>query len=151
MKQYFIGDLKWFARTMGFKNVSTGMLLRLAEAGKLKSPADLYAVTEADLHACKFTKAQTMLFMLGSKAGKRKTFHDVIVALKIKGVGAASGQELIHKFPRFATLLSPKCDIMSLSEVPGIASGTAANIRSYFDDPDNIEMIRQLIKHGIGR
>lgn len=147
-RQFYIDELKWFARTMGFANLSTGKLTDLANKGKLKTPADLYTLTEADLESVGIRNTKLTVFMLCVKYSKRSNLATLYVALKIKGLGEMTARNLAEKYPSIDFLMHTT-DVSGLQEIDGIALHTAENIVKYFNNETNIAMLEKLREHGV--
>lgn len=147
-RQFYIDELKWFARTMGFSNLSTGKLADLASKGKLKTSADLYTLTKEDLETVGIRNTKSVVFFLCVNYSKKNSFPTLLTALKIKGLGEQNSINLAEKYPSIDFLLHTD-DAQGLANVKGIAIQTAENIIAYFNDAANIAMLEKLREHGV--
>lgn len=147
-KQFYIDDLKHFARTMGFANLSTGKLTDLASRGKMKTPADLYTLTKEDLESVGIRNTKATVFFLCVGHSKKGSFPQLLTALKIKGLGERNARNLAEKFPSIDFLIRND-NICALMQVEGVAMHTAENIINYFADETNIAMLEKLREHGV--
>lgn len=133
---------------MGFANLSTGKLTDLANKGKLKTPADLYTLTDEDLESVGIRNTKLAVFMLCVKYSKQSNLATLYTALKIKGLGEMNARNLAKKYPSIDFLIHTT-DIDGLQELDGIALHTAENIVKYFNNETNIAMLEKLREHGV--
>jgi DNA ligase (NAD+) len=78
---------------------------------------------------------------------KSTTFARFIYALGIRHVGEATAKELARHFGNLDALLQASEE--QLLEVADIGPVVAGSIRSFFDDPMNVELIEQLRAAGV--
>lgn len=124
-------------------------IARLVEAGLVKSPADLFTLTEKDL--LKFegmgeTLAAKFVAAL-EEAGRKATLAKLIGALGIRHVGAQTARGLASRFKSLDALAH--ADEETLREVPDVGPEVAASIRHFFTNPANIQVLRKLKDLGI--
>lgn len=122
---------------------------RLVESGRVKSPADLFTLTEADL--MKYDRmgpalAKKILAAL-DKAKKEASLAKLISALGIRHVGAQTARGLADNFPDLDALAHAGAE--RLMEIPDIGPEAAASIRNFFDTPSNQEILERFKKNGL--
>ena len=116
---------------------------QLVSAGLVADPADLYALTQAQL--AEFERmgpksADNLLAALA--ASKRTTFARFIYALGIREVGETTAQALANRYGTLAALLA--ADVESLQEVDDVGPIVAAKVVAFFGDDANRALAKQL-------
>ena len=116
---------------------------QLVSAGLVADPADLYALTQAQL--AEFERmgpksADNLLAALA--ASKRTTFARFIYALGIREVGETTAQALANRYGTLAALLA--ADVESLQEVEDVGPIVAAKVVAFFGDDANRALAQQL-------
>jgi DNA ligase (NAD+) len=77
---------------------------------------------------------------------KTKPLSRFITALSIRHVGKETAEILVNEFPTLEQLKN--ADIESLAKVEGIGEKIAKSINDYFNTPDNIKFIDELLSLG---
>ncbi len=122
---------------------------QLVDSGRVKSPADLFTLTEADL-----VKYDRMGPVLAKKiiealdtAKKDATLARLISALGIRHVGTQTARELAENFSNMDELAH--ASVERLMEIPDIGPEVAASIRYFFETPSNKDILDRLKKYGL--
>lgn len=122
---------------------------KLVESGKVKSPADLFELSEKDLLdfermgnqlAKKFVSAL-------AEAKEKATLAKLIGALGIRHVGETTARALAERFSNLDELANASAE--DLQTVRDIGPEVAASIRDFFDTPANMEILRKLQSLGV--
>lgn len=85
--------------------------------------------------------------MDGIEASKKQPLWRLIFGLGILHVGATAARALADHFKALETLQSASID--ELTRVPNTGAVVGSSIRDWFQDPDNIALIKALKKHGL--
>lgn len=122
---------------------------QLVESGKVKSPADLFILTEEDL--IKYDRmgpvlAKKIVDAL-AKAKKDATLAKLISALGIRHVGSQTARSLAENFSSLDEL--EDASLERLQEIPDIGPEVAASIRYFFETPSNREILRRFKEYGL--
>lgn len=135
-------------RAMNIEGLGEKIVSQLIDKDMVRSPADLYRLTEADLASLdRMGLKSASKLRKAIEASKRTNFARFLLALGIREVGEATALALAEHFPDLATLQDANMD--ALQEVPDIGPIVAAHIRAFFQQSHNREVIRQLIQHGV--
>ena len=135
-------------RAMDIEGLGDQLVEQLVDKHIITTAADLYkigfrALAELDRMADK--SAQNVLAAL--EKSKSTTFARFIYALGIRHVGEATAKELARHFGNLGALLLASEE--QLLEVADIGPVVAGSIRSFLDDPMNVELIEQLRAAGV--
>lgn len=135
-------------RAMDIEGLGDQLVEQLVDKHIITTAADLYkigfrALAELDRMADK--SAQNVLAAL--EKSKSTTFARFIYALGIRHVGEATAKELARHFGNLDALLQASEE--QLLEVADIGPVVAGSIRSFLDDPMNVELIEQLRAAGV--
>lgn len=135
-------------RAMDVEGLGDQLVEQLVDKHIIATPADLYklgltALVELERMAQK--SAQNVLDAL--EKSKSTTLARFIYALGIRHVGESTAKELARHFGRIDVLMQASEE--RLLEVADIGPVVARSVRSFFDDPLNIELIEQLRAAGV--
>ncbi|MDO9219097.1 MAG: NAD-dependent DNA ligase LigA, partial [Lacisediminimonas sp.] len=135
-------------RAMDVEGLGDQLVEQLVDKNLIATPADLYklglvALAELDRMADK--SAQNVLDAL--EKSKSTTLARFIYALGIRHVGESTAKELARHFGRIDELMQASDE--RLLQVADIGPVVARSVRSFFDDPLNIELIEQLRAAGV--
>lgn len=122
---------------------------RLLELEIINTPADLFRLNIEALIQIKHLGLKSAKKLLEALWKSRKTtFTRFLYALGINKVGETTAANLAARYFTLKSLM--RADISSLMNVKDIGKIIAINVRSFFDDPKNIELIEDLISPDIG-
>lgn len=135
-------------RAMGIDGMGDKLVDALADAGKIKSPADLYRLTLEDLASLPRMGAKSAQNILASVAkSKETTLGRFIFALGIRHVGEATARDLAAHFGTLEKL--EKATVEECLEVNDVGEVIAESITSFFAEPRNREVVDSLVASGV--
>ena len=133
---------------MNIEGLSGKTISLLRENLNVKSVADLYKITQADLLSLeKFKDKKSDNLVLSIENSKNPEFYRFIFALGINGVGERTAKDLAKKFTTLNDLLN--ATVSELVEIDEIGLITAENIYNFLHDQNQISLINELINVGI--
>jgi DNA ligase (NAD+) len=118
------------------------------EDGLIKSFADIYKL-EADAINAYFKKGAKFSenLLAAIEVSKSTTFARFIFALGILGVGEATGKTLAKAYGNVQAFIeATEEDLIALEDIGPIV---AANILTFFNNPDNVALVLELVELGI--
>lgn len=148
-KQYFVDDIKHFVSAMNIKQFGTDKMYTLAQQGLLRTPADVYTLTKEQLVGAGISMRNANMVLYYIRQSKLVTMPTLLTALNIKGLGIRKTNDISRFFNSLGDLYYYK-DVDFLCTCKFISMQTAKSIVDYFNDEDNILMMKQLESHGIG-
>jgi DNA ligase (NAD+) len=120
----------------------------LVAGGLVRSVADLFALTQADLLTVeRFADASAANLLHAIDRAKRPPLWRFLNALGIPGVGAQTARELADHFGTLDRLQS--ADEAALAAVPGIGPAVARSVIAFFRQPFNRRVIEACQRHGV--
>ncbi|MEO8465092.1 MAG: NAD-dependent DNA ligase LigA [Gammaproteobacteria bacterium] len=137
--------LRHFAsrRAMNIEGLGPKVVDQLVDLNIVKTPADLYSVTAeqlADLEHLGEKSAQKLMAALDKS--KNTTYARFLYSLGIADVGEATAVALANDFGSLDDLLA--ADEERLQQVPDVGPIVAANIRAFFHERHNLDVIEKL-------
>lgn len=121
---------------------------QLLEAGLIKTPADLYCLTEENLLSLeRFGKKSAANLLSAIKKSKQTTLARFIYALGIRHVGESTARDLATHFRSLDALMS--ADNKALLEVNDVGEVVAQSILHFFEEVHNRTVIEALLKEGV--
>ena len=145
-----IEQIKHFA-SKGAANIDglgDKIVRQLVEAKVIRSPADLYRLTEdqwSGLERMGEKSAKNMLVAL--EASKEISLDRFVYALGIRFVGEATAKVLAQHFTTLETLRGAGPE--DLEQVDEVGPVVGASIRAFFDDDRNVRVVEELIELGL--
>lgn len=145
-----IAKLEFFVSRQGMdiKGLGRSTCEKLFKSGLVKTPADIYELSESDL---------TKLDKIGSKSAqkiytsiqnsKNMPLANFINALCIENVGKEKSKILAEKFDSIDNLVNAKKE--DLTKIPGIEDKIAQNIVNYFKNPKNKQELAKFKRYGV--
>ncbi|MCX7602964.1 MAG: NAD-dependent DNA ligase LigA, partial [Bryobacteraceae bacterium] len=141
---------------MDIDGMGDAIVAQLMAAGRLKSIADLYSLTVADLAPLELEgeKARRRLgekvaarIIANIEASKMKPLSRLIAGLGIPFVGERTAQLLARSFSSLDELMEAGEE--RLMQVEEVGPKVAASIRRYFAEPHNRELVERLRQAGL--
>ncbi len=144
-------SIKHFAsrKGMDIEGLGDKLVEQLVDAGLVKTPADLFHLTEtqvAGLERMAQKSAQNLL--AGIEQSKQTTLPRFIYSLGIREVGEATAITLSNHLYTLETIMSAKHEALIL--LPDVGDVVASRIQQYFENEGNVVVINELIAAGIG-
>lgn len=142
--------LKHFAsrKAMDIEGLGDKLIEQLVDAELVKSPADLYRLKLEPLAALERMAEKSASNLLQAlQTSKTTTLARFIYALGIREVGEATAANLARYFGTLDGLM--QADETQLLDVDDIGPIVAQHIRAFFNEPHNLETIRDLLDQGI--
>jgi len=122
---------------------------KLVQAGLLKSPADLFILTKAQLEGFERMGAKSAENFVSSVAagGAAATLARFLSALGIEQVGEQTAKELARRFASMDELLV--ADELELRKLKDVGPKVAASIRAFFANQGNKAMLMRFKELGL--
>lgn len=128
---------------LGEKNVAA-----LVDSGLVKSIADLYRLTPADLKGLdRFADLSATNLIQSIQASKTPTLQKFLTALGIRHVGAQTAATLANHFSSLQALA--EATLEDLLSLPDIGQIVAESILAWFADEDNLRLLADLEALGV--
>ncbi len=135
-------------KAMNIDGLGTETIEVLFEQDLIKNAADLYELTFDQLIPIERMAEKSVNNMLaGIEASKQIPFEKVLFALGIRFVGDTVAKKLARHFGSINAIIN--ADFETLIEVDEIGDRIAESVISYFQNPENVEMITRLKNHGL--
>jgi len=133
---------------MNIEGLSIKNLTTLYENCGVKSLPDLYNLKTEDLQNLEgFKDKKINNLLLGIEKSKTCNLNNFIDALGIDGVGEKTAKDLAKKFKTLNNIKNAKIeDLIFMQDVGEVI---AQNIYNYFNDPNNLKEIEDLISLGV--
>ena len=142
--------LRHFAsrRALDIEGLGEKLVDQLVEADLVRSPADLFALTQSGLAALERMGAKSAANIVDAiNKSKQTTLARFLFALGIREVGEATAAVLAQHFGAIEPLLD--ADLDTIQRVPDVGPVVATHIRAFFDDPANRKLIVDLQAAGV--
>ena len=124
------------------------MIEQLVSMDRLKTPADIYTLTNEELAAMERMGEKSAANLVAAiEKSKSTTLSRFLFALGIREVGEATAASLAMYFGKLERILNASED--ELVEVEDVGPIVAARIRAFMNEAHNIAVIRQLQKFGV--
>jgi DNA ligase (NAD+) len=124
------------------------MVEQLIEKGLVKRVDHIYELNEEKLGRLdRMGKKSISNLLQGIEASKKQPLWRLLFGLGILHVGATAARELAGHFNTLEALQSAPLD--ELTRVPNTGEVVGASIREWFENRDNIELVKALKEHGL--
>ncbi|HVY66906.1 MAG TPA: NAD-dependent DNA ligase LigA [Gammaproteobacteria bacterium] len=135
-------------RALNIEGFGPKLVDQLVDGGLVETPADLYALTQEQLAELEHLGEKSASKLLAALAkSKDTTYARFLYALGIADVGEATALALANDFESLEELIS--ADEERLQRVPDIGPIVAANIRAFFRERHNLDVIHKLRAAGV--
>jgi DNA ligase (NAD+) len=133
---------------MDIEHMGERVVEQLVEKGLISRISDIYLLNESDLAKLDGFKEKSIRNLLDSINASRKCpLSRFLMGLSIKYVGAETAELLAEEGRNLDHLMKMKeADFLAIE---GIGEKTARAIGEFFQDPDSLEEIHLLLKHGV--
>lgn len=142
--------LKHFAsrRAMDIQGLGAKLIDQLVDSGLVKTPADVYSLEQADLLELDRMGEKSASKIIKSISKSKDTeLARFIYALGIREVGESTARELARQFGELDILMG--ADEETLKRTPDVGPVVAQNVRQFFLQSHNREVIEKLRSHGV--
>ena len=135
-------------KAMDIEGLGAKLIEQLVAIDRIHTPADIYQLTRdelADMDRMGEKSAENLIASI--EKSKSTTLARFLFSLGIREVGEATAASLAGHFGKL-----PDCMVASeeqLLEVPDVGPVVASRIRSFFDEPHNIDVIERLQNSGV--
>jgi DNA ligase (NAD+) len=135
-------------RAMDVEGLGDKLVDQLVESGIIRTLPELYKLGVARLAALeRMADKSAANLVAGLEKSKHTTLARFLYALGIRHVGEATAKDLARHFGGMDRLLA--AGVEQLLEVGDVGPVVAQSIRTFFDQPHNVEVVQQLRAAGI--
>ncbi len=133
---------------MDIKGLGDKLIARLVEKGLLRSVADIYSLTEENLESLERMGEKSAANLVKAiEASKKRPFSRLLSALGIRFLGSRGAELLAGSFRDMDELSEASAE--AISEVEGIGPVIADSVRSFFEAPENIRLLKTMADAGV--
>ena len=133
---------------MDIEGLGSSIVDSLIEKGLIRSPSDIYFLTEDQLASLwKSGKVAAKKLLSAIEASKQQDVGRLIYALGIRQVGAKTGKVLATHFGNMDALMN--ASVEELTQVSDVGAVTARNISDWFAQPQSRSQIERLRDAGV--
>ncbi len=141
--KYFVGRGQ-----MDIDNLGPALLEQLIKTGLVRSIADLYKLTFAQVVQLERMGDKSAANVIGAiEDSKHRPLWRVIAGLGIRHVGGQSAEILANRFGTLEAVM--KADMETLGSTDQIGPVIAQSIYDFFHDEKNLRIIRELLDAGV--
>jgi DNA ligase (NAD+) len=142
--------LRHFAsrRALDIEGLGDKLIEQLVEREQLKSPADIYALTVAQLAQLERMGEKSAANLIAAiERSKHTTLPRLLFGLGIREVGDATALALARHFGSLEPLMS--ADAASIEQVPDVGPIVAAHVAAFFGSAEHRRVIQALQHQGV--
>jgi DNA ligase (NAD+) len=142
--------LRHFAsrRAMDIEGLGDKLVGQLVDAGRVQTPADLYALAADELAGLERMGEKSAANLVAAlERSKRSTLPRFLFGLGIRDVGESTALALATHFGRLEALESATLE--EIQQVRDVGPVVAAHVRDFFDEPRNRKVIAELRERGV--
>ncbi len=135
-------------RAMDIEGLGAKLVEQLVNQDKVSTPADIFELGADELAALERMGEKSAENLINAiEASKNTTLSRFLYALGIREVGEATASALAANFGNLEDIV--KASEEDLLAVPDVGPVVASRIRTFFDEPHNLEVIKRLCDSGI--
>jgi len=135
-------------RAMDVEGLGDKLVDQLVDGGLIRTLPELYTLGLAKLAALdRMAEKSAANLLAGLEKSKSTTLARFLYALGIRQVGETTAKDLARHFGNLDRLMA--ASVEQLLEVNDVGPIVAASIRTFFDQPHNVEVVEQLRAAGI--
>lgn len=128
---------------MGYRTVDTLLALR-----KIATPGDIFFLTPDALQGVEgWGDTSIGKLMAAIDRARARPLANVIVALGIRHVGSSAARVLAQRYRDLRAILAAPEE--ELAAIDGIGQVSAASLRQWADEPDNVALVERLFAGGV--
>jgi DNA ligase (NAD+) len=142
--------LRHFAsrRALDIEGLGDKLIEQLVEQDAVRSPADIYSLTLAQLAALERMGEKSAANLVAAiQKSKVTTLPRLLYGLGIREVGEATALSLARHFGSLTALAA--ADPAAIQEVPDVGPVVAAHVAAFFASQDHLAVIRVLQEQGV--
>ena len=133
---------------MDIKGLGDKLISQLVEKGLLSSVADIYSLTEESLASLdRMGKKSAGNLLKAIKASRERPFARLLPALGIRFLGTRGAELLAGEFQDMDEL--SRAPVEAIASVEGIGPVIAGSVRSFFEAPENVRLMKTLADAGV--
>jgi DNA ligase (NAD+) len=135
-------------RALDIDGLGSKLIEQLVDAQLVRSPGDLYRLTQESLMALDRMGEKSAKNLLDALSRSKETsLERFLYALGIRDVGEATAVNLSQHFGSLDALMAASQE--ELEDVPDVGPIVATHIRTFFDQEHNREVIADLLDQGL--
>jgi len=142
--------LRHFAsrRAMDIEGLGDKLVEQLVDAGRVETPADLYALTADELASLERMGAKSAVNLVEAfERSKRTTLPRFLFALGIRDVGESTALALAKHFGRLEAIADASTE--EIEQVRDVGPVVAAHVRDFFAEERNRAVLAALQERGV--
>jgi len=142
--------LRHFAsrRAMDIEGLGDKLVEQLVDAGRVETPADLYALTADELASLERMGAKSAANLVEAlERSKRTTLPRFLFALGIRDVGESTALALANHFGRLEVIADATTE--QIEQVRDVGPVVAAHVRDFFAEERNRAVLAALQERGV--
>ncbi|MGO0122541.1 NAD-dependent DNA ligase LigA [Desulfothermobacter acidiphilus] len=133
---------------MDIRGLGKVLVEQLVDRGLVRSVADIYYLTEAQLLSLNRMGPKSVANLLREiEESKNRELHRLLFGLGIRHVGERAAKLLVERFGSLDRLAQATEE--ELTAIPEIGPKIAASVRNFFNEPRNLEVIERLRQAGL--
>ncbi|HSR88060.1 MAG TPA: NAD-dependent DNA ligase LigA, partial [Pontiella sp.] len=133
---------------MDISGLGESLVEQLVDSGLVRNPADLYALTKADVLGLERMGEKSAGNLIESiRESRKRPFERVLFGLGIRHVGKGAAILLAKTFPNIDDLMT--ADPEQLENIRDIGPIIGRSVVDYFQSPDTCAVIERLRKAGV--
>ena len=135
-------------RAMNIDGLGDKLVAQLFRSRLISNVADLYDLKKADLVSLERMAEKSSVNLISALEKSKTTRLDkFLYGLGIREVGESTARALAHHFGSLALIM--QANVEQLLEVQDVGPVVANNIREFFDERHNLDVIERLVKNDI--
>lgn len=142
--------IKYYAsrNCMNIRQLGTKLIDVLCEQGVLNGVADIYRLQIDDIASLEGQGEKNAAKISAAiEVSKNTTFSTFLTSLGIPEVGESGAKNLANHFKTLDKLRN--AEIETLQQVPDVGLVTATNVRNFFDNPTQSQLVNDLLEAGV--
>jgi DNA ligase (NAD+) len=136
-------------RALDIEGLGDRLVDQLVDSGLVRSLPDLYVLTAAQLLELERLGEKSAANLLANlERSRHTTLARFLFGLGIRHVGETTAKDLARHFGSLDAVMA--ADVDALLQVGDVGPIVAESIRTFFDEPHNVEVVEQLRRAGVG-
>ena len=135
-------------RALDIEGLGDKLVDQLVDSGVVRALPELYRLTLANLTELdRMGEKSAVNLLAGLEASKHTTLARFLYGLGIRNIGETTAKDLARHFGSLDRVMGARID--QLLEVNDVGPVVAQSIRTFFDQPHNVEVVEQLRAVGV--